>query len=521
MNRNLSEDSESERGKLSLINSLHEDYKSSSSVPIRRLTFVDGVAILVGIIIGSGIFSSPGLALQRSGSPGAVLLAWCASGVLVVMACYCYIELGTMIPSAGGDFDYLKRAYGERVAFSFAWFNFFVSKTGSQAIISIIFGRYFEAVIRGDTTSIQNGTTSSESFISKSSAVCLIILLTALNCAGIKESAILQVCLTTAKVGLVVIVFVFALVFASYDDSLMTKNLSPSSTFNNSNSILGFGSAMVACLWCFDGYADVNFLQEELMDPKRDLPKIVFSGLAIVTVCYIFINIAYLSVLSTESIIDSKAIAVEFGSAVSNSLFLNGKTVLSLLLASGVALSTCGSANGSIMTGGRAFFAVAREGKAPKIFASLNQVGAPWASLIAQAVWTIVLLMLPGSNFSSLLDYFGPTSWLFYALSASSLIVLRWKEPNTNRPFKVPLYPLPPLIVIVLAMVILISSLAEEPFFTLLAIGFVLLSFPAHFLMEYYDRKEKTNHSLKLSINYDELDNEESVHKPSNEDIAI
>lgn len=356
----------------------------------RKLSLIDGVAIVVGIVIGSGIFSSPGLALERSGSPGLVLVAWSVSGIVVVLMAECYIELGAMMPSAGGDFDYLKSAYGERLAFSFAWYNFFVGKTGSQAIIATIFGRYFEAVLKADTTSLQNGTDSEESVTAKLCAVLLVVCITLINCCGIKESAVLSIIMTTTKVALVLMVFIFSVAYESSGSQyseVAVYNLSPDTAFNNSNGISHFGSAMVACLWCFDGFADGNFLMEELKHPIRDLPRIIKYAVLIVTSCYILINIGYLSVLSRESIINSKAIAVDFGSTVSQIFSNHSRNVLPIILALGVSLSTIGSLNGSAMTGGRAFHAVARDGKAPQLFTRLNFVGAPYASLLAQVRW--------------------------------------------------------------------------------------------------------------------------------------
>ena len=409
-----------------------------------------------------------------------------------MQAALCYLELGSVMPSAGGDFDYLRRAYGERVSFTWAWFNFFVSKTGSQAIIATIFGRYFEAVLKGNTASLVDDGDSSdsqESSTSKTAAVLLIVVITLLNCAGIKESAVLSMFLTTTKVLLVLLVFVFAVVYISYNNDsadVEQKNLSPSSSFNGSNDILHFGSAMVACLWSFDGFADGNFLQEELVHPIRDLPRIIAAALTLVTMCYLLINIGYLCVLDKDTIINSSAIAVQFGDTVSDKLFSKGKDVLALILALGVSLSTAGAANGSIMTGGRGFFAVARDGKAPAIMARLNSRGAPWAALLAQGSWSLVLLCLPGSNFSSLLDYFGPVSWMFYGISASAVIRLRYSEPDTLRPFQVPFFPFPPLLVMTVATFILVSSLATNAMYTVFALCFVALGMPVHICMEYW-----------------------------------
>jgi amino acid transporter len=469
-----------------------ENHSEGSHRPQRRLSFLDSIAIVVGIIIGSGIFSSPGLALERCGSPGADLIAWGLSGILAMMASQCYLELAGMMPSAGGDFDYLTRAYGDRVAFSFAWFNFFVGKTSSQAIIATIFGRYFGSVVTGTTTNLTDSSSSHETTVAKLLAVCLIVLITGINCVGVKESAVVSIVMTTTKVLLIIMIVIFSVVYVSSGGDHADNfeyNLSAKSSFNGTNSLFQFGSAMIACLWCFDGFSDGNYLQEEMKNPVRDLPNVVRIGLVLVTACYLLINVGYFTVLSKDTIMDTKAIAVEFGNSVSDGLFRTGKEVLPNILALGVSMSTVGAINGSIMTGGRAFFSVARSGKFPSQMAKLNRRGAPWVALICQGAWSLVLLLIPGSSFSTLLDYFGPTTWLFYALSSSAVIYLRYKEPDTMRPFSVPLYPLPPLIVIAIALVIFISSVITSPLFTLLAIGFVILSIPVYSLMQWYEEK--------------------------------
>jgi amino acid transporter len=255
--------------------------------------------------------------------------------------------------------------------------------------------------------------------------------------------------------------------------------LSIHTVFVGTNGIAGFGSALVACLWSYDGYCDMNFLMEELSNPVVELPRIVLFSLAIVTAAYVLANISYFAVLDAGSIVLSKSVAVDLGYKV-------GGTTVAALFAFGVVVSTLGSNNGSIMTGGRAFYAVARGGHAPAFLAKLNRAGAPYTALLAQGAWTLVLLLLPGSSFSTLLDYFGPASWFFYAVTSSALIVLRYKEPLTARPYKTPFYPLPPLLVIVIAGVVIVSSLVREPLYCGLAFGFIALSVPVHYAMERY-----------------------------------
>ena len=198
----------------------------------------------------------------------------------------------------------------------------------------------------------------------------------------------------------------------------------------------------------------------------------MLAAVTVVTICYVSLATAYLAVLDGQVVMSSQAIAIDFGMQMSSG------SGLAAMLAFGVVISAAGSCNGSIMTGGRAFFAVARLGFAPNILSKLNSMGAPYTSLLAQGAWGMVLLLLPGSSFGSLLNYFGPTSWLFYAFTSSGVIVLRHKEPNLPRPFRIPFYPLPPLLTFVSSVCIVYSSLATEPLYCGLALCFVFLSYP-------------------------------------------
>mmetsp|Transcript_23926 Transcript_23926/g.40700 ORF Transcript_23926/g.40700 Transcript_23926/m.40700 type:complete len:274 (-) Transcript_23926:215-1036(-) len=222
------------------------------------------------------------------------------------------------------------------------------------------------------------------------------------------------------------------------------------------------------------------------------LPLVIVSGIAVVMACYIAANIAYFAVLSDDIIIDSDAIAIDFGKQVSNSVFGGALAIL-------VAFSTMGSANGSIMSGGRAFFSVARAGQMPAAAAKLNAKGAPYIALIMQAVWSIVLILLPGSSFATLLDYAGPAAWLYYALTGSTVVSLRYSQPNLPRPFRVPWFPLPPILLILMAIALLINSLLRSPLYCFLAMFFVAISIPVWMVAERYLDDEQLN-GLRRSL---------------------
>jgi amino acid transporter len=346
-----------------------------------------------------------------------------------------------------------------------------VSKPGSQAIIATIFGNYIVAAVFGTELAL------SSEMPSKCIAVALIIGLTALNCTGVRESTRLINFLTVMKLLQVVCIVFIGLWFACFSQTVGQGTgtvFSEMSLFGDTNG-WNFGRAMIACLFAFDGWADLNFLLEELWNAEEMLPRILPFGIGLVTVCYVTANLSYFSVLSPEVAMRSQSIALNFGEAVEG-------RVVSALMAVGVALSTMGAANGSILTGGRAFYSVARAGQGPHLMATLNSRDAPANALIAQSVWCIVLILLPGSSFSSLLDYFGPTSWIFYAFTGSAVVLLRIREPHLVRPYRMPMYPLPPIILCLLSLCLVVNSIAERPVFTLLAMGFVGLSFPIWFV---------------------------------------
>jgi len=453
----------------------------------KELRFVDGLCVCVGVMVGSGIFSSPGTALSSvGGSAPLCLLAWALSGLIVCVCATCYFELHSLFPNAGGDYSYLQAAYGDRAAFSFAWFNVLISKTGSQAIIATIFGRYLEQVLLfvggggGGGGGSSSESSEHETPLSKALALFLVVGSTALNCVSVQSSTSFQNALTGGKLAAVSALFVASLAVALISPQVTLGDaFSAHGQQKNQTEQIQFGSALVAALWSFDGWCDVVFLSEELREPKA-LPHIVLSAVAIVTTLYLGVNTAYLLLLTTDEVQSSRAIGMVLGDRLNSVLGLPAACSPAIFIACVVVVSTASSANGSIMSGGRAFFAVARGGKFPALMARVNSAGAPYVSLLVQGLWAALLILLPGSGFSSLLDYFGPCSWAFYAFSASAVVVLRQRGHAAEAAYRVPYYPLPPLIVVTVAAGIVVSSLMRSPIFTLLAFGIVALSVPFH-----------------------------------------
>ncbi len=456
----------------------------------RKITLMDGIIITITIIIGSGIFSSPGVVLLRSDcSIPLDLTSWILSGLITLFMSQCYIELGGLIPSSGADFSYLTEAYGEYIGFSFAWFMFFISKTGSQAILATIFTDYLLSATGSDWIDLNPSTTATLL------SILVIVLITIINCIGLEISKILTKIILISKILLICYLFICAMIYPLQRHTFISSFSISSSSMTITAFFKQFidwdfwyriGAGMIACLWAFDGYSDTNTLMEELENPTKHLSMIITISLLLVTICYVLLNISYLLVLTCHEITDSDAIAVEFTEIITNQWKESSSSlqvILPKIVAVAVALSVLGALHGSILTGGRIFYVISREGKFPTCFAWLNTKGLPYIALIAQAIWSILLLLVSRSNFILLLHYVGPISWIYYALTTSSVIMFRCKKRNHIRPYRVFLHPLPSIIVIIFAIMILISSLQVEPLYTLLAIGLVVISFPFLFIV--------------------------------------
>jgi amino acid transporter len=312
-----------------------------SSPPVkglhRYLGYYDGMGVIISIMIGSGIFASPGIVLHRAGSPLLVLLAWLLSGVIVMTTSLCYTELGSRYPSAGGDYEYLTRAYGKPIGFSFIWYYFWISKPGSQAIIATVFGDYFLRAFTGEPS-------SNDSYLGKLFSVSLILLLTSINCLGIKESSTVINILTLIKLLLIVFIAISGLIFLiNNDSSILRDNFS--SHHSSSPHPMSFLSSLIPCLWAYDGWADLNFLLEELKTPlnSRSLSLLVCSSITVVMICYLCANIAYFIVLPGDSIMNTTTVGLDYGQSIHR--------IAGVVMTLGIMFSTVGSAHGSILTG--------------------------------------------------------------------------------------------------------------------------------------------------------------------------
>lgn len=422
----------------------------TAATPRPTLGPIQAIAIVVGIVIGAGIFKAPSLVAMNSPSEAWMMAAWILGGVISIIGALCYCELATAYPSAGGDYHFLHRAFGRQVSFLFAWCRFSVITTGSIALLAFVFGDYMTKVI-------PLGQYSAAIW-----AVASVLLLTWINVRGIRQGAATQVLLTWLEVGGLVLVFVAGVVAAvaglgaSSPEAVQAASAAAAATPAKAFSWGAFGFAMVFVLLTFGGWNEGAYISAELRDRERNMVKVMVGSLLLVTLLYLAANWAYVAALGMKGVAESKAVAadllrVTFGKT--------GEVLISLM----VAVAALTSINATMMVGARSNFAAGRDWQAlGKLGEWVEDRGTPANALVAQGVFALILVGLglaTGGGFATMVEYTAPVFWLFFLLSGLSLFVLRWREPATPRPFKVPLYPVLPVLFCLSCAYMLQSSL--------------------------------------------------------------
>jgi amino acid transporter len=422
----------------------------------KKLTVFDSVCIVIGSVIGSGIFVSPTKVFSAlNSSPLWALGAWIVAALISLAGALCYAELGCMFPKAGAEYEYLKNGIGRFWGFLFAWTQLIVLGTGSIAIMSIIGASYFVQALFPGLPNLDLAT--------KFCASSLVVILTLLNCFGIESGSIVQNVLTIVK--LLGVAFLVGLGVV-YFGSLTPANIVNPAQFQTNTSPLEmsfkFGSALIACLWAYDGWNNLSRVNEESVDIQKTLPRGLLVGVSLVAIVYLILNCLYFAILSPQQIIASKTIALsalgQLAQKVSWLQAIGASTIIGLI----IAFSASGASNGAVLSGARIYFAAARDGLFFDIFSHTHhKTKAPVAALILQGAWSVVLICL--GNFETLLDYFSFSAWLFYAASAGILMNLRYKQPSLNRPYKVAWYPFVPLAFLIAAVCLALSQIVNAP----------------------------------------------------------
>jgi basic amino acid/polyamine antiporter, APA family len=428
----------------------------TNAAPRPALQARDAVGLIVGIVIGAGIFSVPALVATHAGSASAMLLAWGLGGLISLAGAMCYAELATMYPHPGGDYLYLKLAFGRAISFLFAWARLTVIPTGSIALLAFVFGDYASQIV-------SFGEHSSASY-----AALLVILLTALNVAGLKQGKSTQNLLTSLEVlGIGLIIFAGLLLAPVH------ALASPAPAAADPN----WGLVLVFVMLAYGGWNEAAYISAELRRPQRNIARSLCWSIAIVTTLYLLLNLAYLNTLGLSGMSESQAVAAD---AMRLSLGEAGARLVSLF----IAVAAITSANATILMGARATFAFGRDFKT---FSALTrwQGTAPVNALLVQGGIALALVLLGAltrSGFETMVEYTAPVFWFFFLLAGLALFVLRLREPEASRPFRVPLYPLTPFVFCATSAYLLYASVMYTGIGALVGLAVLACGLPALWL---------------------------------------
>jgi APA family basic amino acid/polyamine antiporter len=435
--------------------------------------------IVMGIVIGSGIFLTTGIMAKSLPSPGLILLAWIIGGILSMAGAMAYAELGAAMPQTGGQYIYLKEAYGSLSGFLFGWTMFLVYQTGSIAALAVAFAEYFGYFFPSLSTSRIIFSTAftifNHSFQYSLSAgqivgIVVIILLSLLNFIGLVLGSIIQNILTILKIGALVVMVGLGFIIGKGRD--IEFYFAPAE-FSLSNLIMGFGVAMIAIIWAYDGWNNVNFAAGEIKNPKRNLPLALILGISGITALYIAVNYIYLYALPIDEMIGviriaEKAATVLFGGIAAS------------LISAAVMISILGSLNGTILTGPRVYYAMAIDSLFFKRVANVHpRFRTPAFSIFLQAAWACFLTL--SGTFEQLITYVIFVTMIFYIAATASVFTLRKKYPNLSRPYKTWGYPLVPLLFIIALSVIVINTLINKPVESIAGLSVVVIGIPVYY----------------------------------------
>lgn len=423
----------------------------------KELGLLDGVAIIVGVIIGSGIFVSPKGVLKFSGSIGIAILVWILSGVLSMIGALCYTELGTMIPKSGGDYAYIKEAFGPLPAFLYLWVALFILVPTGNAITSITFAQYILQPFWGTCPAPFEAV--------RLLAAATICILTAINCYNVKWVTRVQDIFTATKMLALAIIVVAGIYYACAGHVENFNRPIEGTNWDPGHIALAFYSG----LFSYSGYNYLNFVTEELKDPYKNLPKAICISMPVVTVVYVITNIAYFVVLSKDDVLSSDAVAVTFGDKMLG--------MFSFLMPVFVACSTFGSLNGAIFASSRLFFVGAREGHLPRAICLISlKHFTPVPSLVLLGLITLALVMV--EDVYALINYCSFVEALFIAVSILGLLYLRKVSPDVHRPIKVNLV-LPVTFFVICAFLVTLPCYVS-PVEVSVGVGFILCGIPVY-----------------------------------------
>ena len=447
------------------------------------------IAVNVANMIGTGVFLKARVMTCNVGSAKTVLVVWLAAGLLSLAGSFSYSEIAAMMPEAGGDYVYLRRAYGRVVGFLYGWMTFAVAKAGSQAALAVGLAIFMNVAVGGALEHWQIGASPFGYRVSLNglSVVALATIWTValINCASVTSGGRTALALTLAKVLLILGVAVSALIFAPGDWS----HLSGSGLGGSCEGVAagarggyaGFGAAMLGALWAYDGWSNVAPLSGEIRNPQRNLPRAFIGGMLVVGSLYLFVNLAYyyaLTPLEIATVPKSSSVATEVLQRFMGPIAVS-MTAVALMV------SSFGSLHSSVLANSRVPYAMARDGLFFRALARLSpRSNVPARAIVAQASWGSVLAL--SGSYDALTDSVVFASWLFYGLSTGSLFIFRRTMPDAPRPYRALGYPVVPVIFLIVTAALLINTFIAAPNEAFRGVAVLLAGLPLYW---YWSRK--------------------------------
>jgi basic amino acid/polyamine antiporter, APA family len=427
----------------------------------RALGPFDATMVVIGGIIGSGIFINPYIVAARLDSAALVLAAWTAGGVIAIAGAFAYAKLGAMFPRAGGQYVYLRDAYHPIAGFLYGWALLCLIETGAIAAVAITFATYALRLIgRPDTAAIPL-------------AVAAIVVLSIVNYLGVKPGSRLLNVLVVLKVGALAVLIAAGAFAPAYEGWLSTAR----PTAGSMNTLFAFGAALVPILFAYGGWQNANYVAEEIDNPRRNLPLSLLLGTTIVIVVYLLVNAVYLRALGLEGLAGTttpaaRAAGMMFGPAGDR------------FVTAAIAISTFGFLDLAILAPSRVYYAMAADGVFFRALARLHpRFRTPWVAIVIQSAWSCVLALT--GRYEQLLNYVVFADWIFFGLTVASVIVFRRRLPVSGRPadsFRAPGYPVVQILFAIVAAAVVLSVVRADPSSALRGALLLALGIPVFFL---------------------------------------
>ncbi len=474
---------------------------------IRGLGLIAAISVIIGNVIGTGVFLKARVMTCNVGSPEWVILAWVAAGLLSLAGALTYAELTAMKPEAAGPYVFLRDSYGRLSSFLFGWMQMFIARTGAQASVAVVFAialnDYLDGALKQTLFSTPIFGYTYEVTSLQIIAVVVIAIFTTLNCLSVSMSGQIATALTMVKIGLVLFVGLGAFLFVTGGNfgnfSLMDtggacEGVASSVRFGSAEYtfLAGFGAAMLGALWGYDGWDNLSFVAGEVKNPNRNIPIAIIGSVLLIILLYVGAHIAYFYVLDPTSIADvssdSSVAMVVVSKFFAADVLTLGTGIAVAIFTVGLMLSSLGTLHTSILSASRIPYAMAHDGLMVHGFKKLSVNAVPINGVLFQGVWASILAM--SGSFDTLTDYAIFGSWIFYALITSSIFIFRRKEPDAPRPYRAWGYPVIPVVFLLVSGWLLISTLVNSPQQSVSGLILIILGLPVYYLLTKAQRKD-------------------------------